>query len=103
MSIVKIQETANEGAQLSQGRYFLIANKFKIKRGSNIGKAIYVIRMSQLDSDRNNPNVGVFTEVKSFLLSPKEFDAWITLLIQLNNKKLTDLKDGEKDASQVRL
>jgi hypothetical protein len=75
MSVIKIQETKNQGAQLSQGRYFLIANKFKIKRGSNIGKAVYVIRMSELSSDRNNPSVSVFTEIKSFLLSPKEFDA----------------------------
>lgn len=103
MSLVKIQEAKNGAAQLSQGQYFLMTNKFKIKKGANTGKALIVVRMSKLESDRNNPNVGIFTEIKSFLLSPKQFDTWIALLCQVSNRQLTEIKDGEPDEPQTKL
>lgn len=103
MSLIKIQETANGGAQLSQGRYFLIANKWKINKGANVGKALIAVRLSELVSNRDNPETVTFNEVKSWLLTPKEFETWIALLIQVSEKKLTDIKDGEPIEGQKKL
>jgi hypothetical protein len=103
MSEIRIQEAKNGAAQLSQGRFFLMVNKFLIKKGSNVGKGLIVVRMSELSSDKNNPDVGIFTEIKNFLLTPKQMENWIALLIQVSDKKLTPLKDGEKDADQKKL
>ena len=102
MSQVKIQETANGGAQLSQGQFFLIANKFRINKGANKGKALLVVKISKLESLRNEPETVSFTEIKSWLLTPKEFDSWIALLMQVSNRELTKIKDGEQDATQKR-
>lgn len=103
MSTIRIQETRNSGAQLSQGNIFLIANKFRINRGANTGKALITVKISQLESARNSSDQGVFTEIKSFLLTQKEFDNWIALLMQVSNRLLTEIKDGEPNAEQKRL
>jgi len=103
MSLVKIQEAKNGAAQLSQGRYFLMVNKFLIKKGTKVGEGLIVVRMNHLESDPKDPDVGIFVEDKSFLLTPKQFNTWIALLIQISDKKLTPLKDGEKDAEQKSL
>ena len=103
MSPNKIQEASNGAAQLSEGRFFLMANKFRIKKGANKGEPLYVVRMSELGSKREEPDVTLFTEVKSFLLSQKEFDAWIALLIQVSNARLPEEKkdDKEKEPKKV--
>jgi hypothetical protein len=103
MSVVKIQEAKNGAAQLSQGKYFLMVNKFRINRGSNIGKSLIVVKLDHLASDPKDPEIGIFVEDKSFLLTPKEFSTWIALLIQVSDKPLTEIKNGEKDANQKTL
>jgi hypothetical protein len=103
MSEMKVQEAKNGAAQLSQGKYFLMVNKFRIKKGANTGQGLIVVRLNHLESKRDDPDTGIFVEDKSFLLSQKQFDIWIALLMQVSNKKLTEIKDGEKDASQTSL
>lgn len=103
MADIKIQEAKNGAAQLSQGKYFLMTNKFRINKGTNVGKALIVVKMSHLETSQNNPDESIFVENKSFLLTPKEFGAWIALLIQVDNRQLTELKDGEPDANQKKL
>lgn len=100
MSAIKIHEAKNGAAQLSQGKYFLMVNKFRINKGANIGKALLVVRMNHLETMQNDPETSIFVEDKSFLLTPKEFDAWIALLIQVSQKPLTEIKDGEPVAEQ---
>jgi len=100
MSFVKIQAAKNGAAQLSQGKHFLMVNKFLIKKGAKIGEGLIVVRMSHLEPNPQDPKLGIFVEDKSFLLTPKQFGIWIALLIQVSDKKLTPLKDGEQDAEQ---
>jgi hypothetical protein len=102
MSIIKIQSAKNGAAQLSQGKHFLMVNKFRINKGTNIGKSLIVVKLDHLASDPKDPEISIFIEDKSFLLTPKEFEAWIALLIQVSDKKLTEVKDGEPDAKQKR-
>lgn len=94
MSIVKVQEAKNGAAQLSQGKHFLMVNKFLIRKGAKVGEGLIVVRMSHLENDPKDPHAGIFVEDKSFLLTPKQFGIWIALLIQVSDKKLTQLKDG---------
>jgi hypothetical protein len=89
MSEIKIKETANGGAQISQGKIFLIAQKFKIKTGTNIGQAIIVLKISALRQDPSDNKKVIFDEIKNWLLTPKQFDTWIALLMQLSNKPLS--------------
>jgi hypothetical protein len=103
MSLIKIQEAKNGAAQLSQGKYFLMVNKFRINKGSNVGKAIIVVKMSHLETSKAKPEENVFVEDKSFLLTPKEFGIWIALLIQVDNRPLNAIKDGEPNDKQKKL
>jgi hypothetical protein len=99
MSLVKIQEAKNGAVQLSQGNIFFMVNKFLIKRGDNTGKPLFVIRINKLERSERSGVKGVFTEIQSFLLSQKQYDEWIALLIQISDRKITPKEDGEKDAS----
>jgi len=98
MSMIKIQEAKNGAAQLSQGRIFLMVNKFKIKRGANIGQGLIVVRINELVPQSTTPNVPSFQEIKSFLLSEKQYSDWIALLIQVGDKKLEDTEESEAHA-----
>lgn len=88
MSPLKIQEAKNGAVQLSEGRYFLMAQQFEIKKGRDKGKPIYVVKMSELRSETNEPDISAFVQIKSFLLNQRDFDAWLALMIQLSERKL---------------
>jgi hypothetical protein len=92
----KIGETKNGAVMLASGRFFLLCGKYKIKKGENKNKPLYVVRLSELVQDRNNPDVAVFSEVKSFLLSTQQFDEWLTRLISLSEVKVTDDEDSKQ-------
>lgn len=85
---MKIREAKAGNVQLSQGKYFLMAQKFLIKKGRDTGKPIYNIKISELQSDINNPDNVIFVEIKTFLLSEKQYEDWVSLLIQLGDRKL---------------
>jgi hypothetical protein len=87
---IKIKEAKNGAAQLSQGKYFLMTNKFTIKRGANRGKGLVAVKVSELTDKKDTP----FTIIKSFLLSEKEFDAWLALLVQISNRKPAVLENA---------
>jgi hypothetical protein len=86
----KIQETKSGGVQLSNSAFFLMTAKFKIGKGSNKGKAIYVIKINHLVTDPEDSKKSKFEEIKGFLLSSKEYEEYIALQIQLSEKKLPE-------------
>ena len=90
MSLVKIKPTVNEGVQLSEGKHFLMVSKFRINRGENTGQPVYTVQMSEIVPNYDRSKAAHFDEIKSFLLSQKQFDAWIALLVQISNRKLED-------------
>jgi hypothetical protein len=94
MPNLKIQAAKNGAAQLSDGEFFLMVTKFKIKRGRNTGEPIYAVKMTELHTDIADNKTVTFENVASFLLSQKDYDNWIALLIQVSQQKL----EGEKDA-----
>jgi hypothetical protein len=94
-----IQEIRNGSIQLSNGRYYLLCNKYKKRTGYDV----VVLKISELQSDRNNPDVSVFHEHKTFFLSQHEFNIWIALLIQISEKKTTIFKGSEPDVEQKKL
>jgi len=85
---LKIAETKNGGAQLSENSFFLIAQKFKAKKGYNAGQPVYTVKLSQMRTSNEQADTVIFQEIKTFILSQKQFDDWLALLIQLTNKKL---------------
>jgi hypothetical protein len=102
MSEIRIQEAKNGAAQLSKGKYFLMVNKFLIKKGSKTGQALMVVRMSHLEEQKGTTTgttvQSVFVEDVSFLLSQKQFDSWLALLIQVSERQL---KEGEKVGTET--
>jgi hypothetical protein len=96
---LRIKEAKGGNVQLSQSRFFLMSQKFKIKKGYNVGKAIYVIKMSELKGNSSEGEETTFEEIKSFLLSEQQFNAWLALLIQLSERPL----EGEKVEPQKKL
>jgi hypothetical protein len=94
MSATVIRKTANQGVQLSQNKFYWIANKFRIGKGNNVGQPLFVLAASKLISDYDRSKAAQFEEIEKFLLSKQQFEEYLAMLIELSERKLEDAPEG---------